>query len=46
MDATISQVKNFFGEDNTAKFAKEWRDLTDTDKAQIKAGIGDGSLTY
>jgi hypothetical protein len=44
--ATIKQVMAFFGESVVAKFTREWKDMTDADKNQIKGGIGDGTLTY
>ena len=44
-DASMVDVMKFFGI-QIATFRKEWEQLTDTDKAQLKKGIGDGSLTY
>lgn len=43
--ASIADVSKFFG-GNLAAFRKEWSALTPADKAQIRNGIGDGSLTY
>lgn len=47
-DATLKQVAEFFRKDGEtlSQFADEWKALPDTDKAHLKAGIGDGSLTY
>ena len=51
-EGTLSKVMKFFGftkKDGTndvPAFRKEWGALTDTDKAQIKQGIEDGSLDY
>jgi hypothetical protein len=46
-DATLTQVKEFFGcYPNLSAFAVDWKQMNDTDKAQLKAGIGDGSLAY
>lgn len=45
-EATLIEVKNYFGIESAAEFSREWKQLTDTDKAQLKKGIGDGSLTY
>lgn len=45
-DATLKQVAEFFGYAQLSKFRDDWNNLSDTDRAQIKAGIGDGSLTY
>lgn len=44
-DVTLKQIMEFFGM-NAAQFNKNWKELTPQDKAQIKAGIGNGSLTY
>jgi len=47
-DATLKQVADFFRKDGEtlSQFAEEWKNLPDVDKAHLKAGIGDGSLTY
>lgn len=39
-------VMKFMGYTNAASFRKEWVLLSDTDKAQLKAGIENGTLTY
>ena len=44
-EATMLKVKEFFGM-GTREFADDWKKMTDEDKTQLKAGIGDGSLTY
>ena len=44
-DASLKEIMAFF-EMPSKGFASEWRRMSDTDKAQIKAGIGDGTLTY
>lgn len=41
----LNQVREFFGM-TMPEMNKEWRALSDEDKAQIKAGIEDGTLTY
>jgi hypothetical protein len=50
-NATIKQVADFFKtgdpeRDRLKAFSDEWKTLDEDSKAQIKAGIGDGSLTY
>lgn len=47
-DATIKGVYDFFKStySSLAQFRKDWDALSETDKAQLKAGIGDGTLTY
>lgn len=42
---TLKQVGDFFGM-TSKEMMKEWKALSDTDKEQIKQGIGDGTLTY
>lgn len=44
-EATLKQVTEFFGIP-LSQFAKEWKQLTEEDRQQLKAGIGDGSLNY
>lgn len=47
-DATLKQVADFFKMPGKTlkEFSAEWARLTGDDKAQLKAGIGDGTLTY
>jgi hypothetical protein len=45
-DATIKQIKDFFEESNVGKFAKEYKELSDESKQQLKEGIGNGTFTY
>lgn len=44
-DNVLAQVRDFFGM-SSGDFAREWKQLSATDKAQIKAGVTDGSLSY
>lgn len=46
-EATLKEVREFFGM-SLQDFRKEWTQggLTADDKAAIRAGIGDGTLTY
>jgi len=32
--------------DSLSKFGAEWKELSDTDKEQLKQGIENGTLTY
>jgi hypothetical protein len=43
---TVKEVMAYFGFPSAAKFAAEWKNCTATDKAQLKEGIANGSLTY
>jgi hypothetical protein len=50
-DATMLDVFNYMSDNKTngyklASFKADWSKLTDQDKADLKAGIGDGTLTY
>ena len=50
-DATLKQVSDFMktgdpARDTLAKFRSEWQELPEKDKAEIKKGIGNGTLTY
>jgi len=45
-DDTLKKVREFFGYEKLADFARDWRQLTEQDKADIKKGITDGTLTY
>lgn len=44
-NATVKEVMAYFSM-TAGQFAREWKLMTDADKAQIKAGIGDSSFTY
>lgn len=44
-NASVKDVMAYFGMP-VSQFKSEWSKLTDQDKANLKAGIGDGSLTY
>lgn len=41
----MAAVAKYFGM-KLSDFRAQWAELTDTDKAQLKEGIGSGSLTY
>lgn len=43
--ATLKEVRDYL-EAPSKGFATEWKALTDEDRAQIRAGIGNGTLTY
>ena len=45
-DATLGQVKDFFGYPTLAAFSADWKQLPEKDRAELRRGIGDGSLTY
>lgn len=47
-DATIGDVCKFFEypEGDMKSFRTDWASLTDQDKADLKKGIGDGTLDY
>ena len=43
--ATLKEVRDYFGITGKEMIA-EWRKLTDADKRELRAGLGDGTLTY
>jgi hypothetical protein len=45
-DATMVQVKDFFGYKKLSDFRADWNNLTEQDKTELKKGIGNGTLTY
>jgi len=44
--ATMIDVMHYFGYPTAAAFKKDWSQLSDKDKEELKTGIEDGSLTY
>lgn len=46
-EATLKDVREFFGM-TVGQFRDVWtkQGLTDKDKAEIRQGIGDGTMTY
>jgi hypothetical protein len=45
-EANLNQVREFFGYPNLRAFADDWKVVPTEDRAQLRAGIGDGTLTY
>lgn len=37
---TILDLKKYFEEQSSAQFAKEWKELTDEDKTELKVLLG------
>ncbi len=54
MEISIKDIIAFFNgglstsdpRNKPTRFASEWKALSDTDKAEIKAGLSNGTLTY
>lgn len=44
--ATLTEVKNYFGYTSAAAFSRDWKVLSPEAQQELKAGIGNGSLTY
>jgi hypothetical protein len=42
----VLKVKEFFGFESMAQFRKEWQELTEDDKLQLREGLRNGTLTY
>lgn len=45
-ETTMNDVRKFFGYEKLGEFRNDWQLLSAVDKEQLKAGIGNGSLTY
>lgn len=44
-EASVKEVMTFFGM-SANDFMKDWKKLSPADKAALKEGIGNGTLTY
>lgn len=42
----LTVIRDYFGYKSTQAFSKEWSDLPQKDKDELKAGFQDGSMTY
>ncbi len=50
-DASLAEIYDYFSDNKQndykmGQFRDEWKKLTDQDKADLKKGIGDRTLTY
>jgi hypothetical protein len=45
-EANLKQIKEFFGYVSLSAFSADWKQMSETDRAQIRDGIGDGTFTY
>lgn len=45
-EVSLAQIKEFFGYPNLTAFAADWKLVPNEDRAQIKAGLSDGTLSY
>lgn len=43
---TIKEIKEYFGYAKLTDFSKDWKLMSDQDKAQIKAGLENETYTY
>lgn len=43
---TLKDISKFFGYTSLSEFAKDWKQLDDRSKDQIKGGIQDGTFDY
>lgn len=48
MAASLKEVAEYLRKDGEtlSQFSAEWKGLSETDKEQLKEGIGNGSLNY
>lgn len=45
-EATLKDIKDFFGYSSLSAFSADWKQMPEQDREQIRTGIGNGSLTY
>lgn len=45
-EITLKGIKDYFGYATLPAFSKDWKQLSDKDKEQIKKGLSDGTLNY
>jgi hypothetical protein len=46
MDATLKEIKDYFGYTSLSAFSADWRVLPEKDRAHIREGIGNHTFTY
>lgn len=42
----LTLIRDYFGYKSTQAFSREWNELTQADKDEIKQGFQDESMTY
>ena len=45
-EASLTDVKNYFGYPSLSAFGVDWKQMPDEDRRQIREGIGNGTFTY
>lgn len=45
-EITLKGIKDFFGYSSLSAFSADWKEMPEKDRAQIKEGLSNGSLTY
>lgn len=43
---SAKELKEFFGYTKLADFSRDWKELSEAERDQIRTGIADGSFTY
>lgn len=43
---SAKELKEFFGYTKLADFSRDWKELSEAERAQIRGGIADGTFTY
>ncbi len=41
----VSKIRDYFGM-TTQEFTKQWREMDEKDKAEIRSGFDNGTMTY
>lgn len=44
--APLTEIRKFFGYATLKDFRADWEKLTDTDRVQLRTGIGNGTFNY
>lgn len=45
-EASLKEIKDFFGYESLSAFSKDWKILPETDRKDIREGLSNGTLTY
>jgi len=43
---TLKDLKEFFGYTKLTDFSRDWKQLSETDREQIRKGVEDGTFNY
>ena len=46
MATNVKDIMNYFGYKTAGEFMRDWKQLSDSEKEQLRSGIENGTLTY